>query len=211
MKITKLGHCCLVIEEEGLKVLTDPGVWTTAQNEVSGVDVVLITHEHPDHLHVESLKLVIANNPEVLVITNEGVGTILDEHAIPYKKVSDGESASIQEVLIEGFGTEHALIYPGVTKVLNTGYFVAKRFFYPGDNLFNPGKDVEILALPIAGPWLTIAQALDYAKEVKPKHVFPVHDGMLNPVEWLYKHPQRILPEADIVFSVIKPGDVKVF
>ena len=29
MKIKKLGHCCLVIEINGRKIMTDPGSWTT--------------------------------------------------------------------------------------------------------------------------------------------------------------------------------------
>lgn len=56
MKVTKFGHCCLLIEEEGLRILTDPGSYSTRQNDVQNIDVILITHEHPDHLHIESLK-----------------------------------------------------------------------------------------------------------------------------------------------------------
>ncbi len=47
MNITKIGHCCLLIKEQGLTILTDPGTWTTDQNNLTGIDVVLITHEHP--------------------------------------------------------------------------------------------------------------------------------------------------------------------
>ena len=37
MKITKLGHCCLVIEEKGLKILTDPGSYTDTQNNIKEI------------------------------------------------------------------------------------------------------------------------------------------------------------------------------
>ncbi|HZX00938.1 MAG TPA: MBL fold metallo-hydrolase, partial [Candidatus Paceibacterota bacterium] len=65
MKVTKFGHCCLLIEENGLRVLTDPGVYSEAQNEVTGINVVLITHEHQDHFHLDSMREIIKNNPEV--------------------------------------------------------------------------------------------------------------------------------------------------
>src|SRR3990167_7420555 len=54
MKIKKIGHCCLRIEEQETVILTDPGVFSTLQNEEQGIDIVLITHEHGDHLHIES-------------------------------------------------------------------------------------------------------------------------------------------------------------
>ena len=51
MKITKIGHCCLVLEEESIKILTDPGSFTIeGQEQITDLDVVLITHEHQDHL-----------------------------------------------------------------------------------------------------------------------------------------------------------------
>ena len=56
MKITKFGHCCLLIEENGVRILTDPGTYSTQQSEVKNIDFVLITHEHADHFHIDSLK-----------------------------------------------------------------------------------------------------------------------------------------------------------
>ena len=63
MTITKIGHCCLLIEFNERKILTDPGTFSSAQNTLIGIDVVLITHEHADHIHVESLAEIIKNNP----------------------------------------------------------------------------------------------------------------------------------------------------
>lgn len=52
MKITKFGHCCLLIEENGVRILTDPGTYSTQQSEVKNIDFVLITHEHADHFQL---------------------------------------------------------------------------------------------------------------------------------------------------------------
>ena len=62
-----------------MKILTDPGTYSTQQNEVKNIDVVLITHEHQDHFHIDSLKALLKNNPQVKIITNKSVGALLEK------------------------------------------------------------------------------------------------------------------------------------
>jgi len=206
MKITKLGHCCLIIEINGLRILTDPGVWTTEQNSIKNIDVVLITHEHSDHLHIESVKEVLANNPSAKIYTNSAVGKILAKEGITFNQLEKREQAEVQGVSLEAFDGEHGKIYPGVDLPQNTGYFIGGRFFYPGDSLYNPKKEVEALALPVAGPWIKISEAIDYAIQVRPKKCFPVHDGMLKFFGPFHMLPEKFLGEAGIEFIPLKPG-----
>ena len=208
MLIKKLGHCCLRIEESGAVILTDPGAWTTAQNDEKGVDVILITQEHSDHLEIGSLRVVMANNPGAIILTNEGVGAILDKEQIQYSLLEDGQQISIKGVVINGYGEKHADIYPGVPVIVNTGYMIADKLFYPGDALTVPPVPVEILALPVCGPWLTIAETLDYAKIVKPKISFPVHDGMLKVYGPYHGLPEKFLKLDGIKFIPLKEGEV---
>lgn len=206
MKITKFGHCCMLIEENGLRILTDPGDYTTAQTAVKNIDVVLITHEHADHLHVESLKAALANNPQAKIITNSGVGAILDKEGIPYTLVDDGKETTEKGVKIAGFGKEHAEIYKTWKKVENTSYFIGGRLFYPGDAFYQPNRPVEILALPVAGPWLKISEVIEYALAVKPKICFPVHDGVLVRTGTTHRITGTIVGEAGIEFKALEPG-----
>jgi L-ascorbate metabolism protein UlaG (beta-lactamase superfamily) len=209
MYIKKLGHCCLILKENDLTILTDPGSFSTAQNDVTGIDIVLITHEHADHLHIESLKTVLNNNPQAKVITNISVGKILEKENIAYTVVSHGQHTTEKGTEIEGLGTTHADIYKNITPVENTGYFIGKRLFYPGDALYDPERPVDILALPVVGPWVKISEAIDYGLKVKPKHVFPVHDGMLNEfgVSLYHRLPNKILSESGVVFHALKAGE----
>ncbi len=185
MKITKLGHCAMVLDVEGVKLLTDPGNYTTeAQEALTDLHGVVITHEHADHLHVESLKKVIANNPTAVIVSNKAVAKIIGEAIADTAVivVGDGESTDINGVSISGHGSEHALVYPpdrGLCE--NTGYFIAERFYFPGDNFYNPHLKIDILALPVAGPWMKIREAIDFAKEIKARVAFGVHDGMILP------------------------------
>ena len=180
MRITKYGHCCLLVEERELRILTDPGTYSSGYETVRDIDLILLTHEHPDHFHLDSLKKVLENNPRAKVVTNHGVGALMQQESLMFELLEHGQSRKDKEVLIEGVGQEHAVIYPTIPNVANTGYFIGGKLFYPGDALTNPERPVDILALPVIGPWVKISEAADYARALKPKTWFPVHDGILR-------------------------------
>ncbi len=190
MIITKFGHCCLLIEVKGVRILTDPGNYNVTPME-EGIDAILITHEHQDHLHVEALQVILAKNREAQVISHVGVGKILDEAGITYTAIADGEAIEVKGIAIESSGSVHDDL-PAV--VQNTGFLIDNALFYPGDSFHDPQKSVKILALPVAGPWMKLSEAIEYAKLVKPKVVFPVHDGMLR--QGIELGPTRRIPKA---------------
>ncbi len=213
MKIKKLGHCCLVIETKGKRIMTDPGSYTVnEQVKEKNIDLVLITHEHQDHLHVESLKEIIKNNLNVVVITNNGVGKLLTEVNIKYEILEN----SLKEFLgveIEACICKHEEIYQAFKNVQNTGYFIDKRLFYPGDSFQKPLKPVEILALPVAGPWVSIKDAIKYAIDIKPKVCFPVHDGMIQKDKMgpIHGVSTLILSENGINFRILEENKEEEF
>ncbi|MFA6050457.1 MAG: MBL fold metallo-hydrolase [Candidatus Paceibacterota bacterium] len=210
MKITKYGHCCLLIEEKGVHVLTDPGSYTTMQNDVKNIDIILITHEHGDHLHIESVKKILENNPEATIVTNSAVDKLLREAEIPDAVIlEDGQSDEIGGLKISGYGNVHAEIFHELPRVQNTGYMIGERLYYPGDAFHNPRVPVDVLAWPAAGPWVKISDALDFALDVKPKVCFPVHDGALNPNGFglLKRLPPQILEKHGIKFAFLETGE----
>jgi L-ascorbate metabolism protein UlaG (beta-lactamase superfamily) len=211
MKITKLGHCCLVLEVNGVKIVTDPGNFTTAQNELEGVNIILITHEHQDHYHLESVQAMLTRNPAAVVVTNAAVGALLQAAGIASTRVGDGEQTEITGIKIEGYGKDHAPIYEDMGKVENTAYMVAGKFYFPGDNYHLPGREVGVLALPVAGPWMKISDAIDFAKAIKAPVAFGVHDGMIVPgfrdfTGWVLK---KFVPDMDYV--ALADGETKEF
>ena len=205
MKIKKLGHCCLVIEIDGKRIMTDPGAYTIeGQTKEQNIGLILITHEHQDHLHIDSLKKVLENNPNVIVVTNTSVGKLLDGANIKYIKIEDGQKYDFDGVSVVGFGSKHAEIYGAYGQVQNTGYMI-DSFCYPGDSFSNPNFKVDILALPVTGPWMRIKDAIDYAKMIKPRIVFPVHDAHIH--DWatfIWRVPENLLKEVGISFKKIE-------
>lgn len=180
MKITKIGHCCLLIEVEGKRILTDPGSFTAEKHILENIDLVLITHEHADHIHVDSLKSILDKNPSIEVVCNAAVGRLLDQAGLAYQVLEGTEGKIIADITLQAFDAQHVEIFEDYGQVQNTGYFIADRLFYPGDAYAVPERSVEILALPVAGPWCRVADVVRYAFAVNPQKAFPVHDGLLN-------------------------------
>lgn len=211
MKIKKIGHCCLLIQTNTVTILTDPGSYSPLQNTLTKIDIILITHEHQDHFHIDSVKEVLHNNRDVKIITNGSVGKLLAEENIAFEVVAEGDRNEAYGVLIEGYGHLHAEIYKTWCGVENTGYFIDGKLFYPGDAFFNPNRPVDILALPVAGPWMKISEALDYCLEIRPRVAFPVHDGILKHSGMMHRVFAKILPENGIEFVPMIEGDEKEF
>jgi len=210
MNITKLGHCCLLIETKGKRILPDPGSYTAdAHSKLENINYILFTHEHQDHFHLDSLKTLLQKNPHAVVYTNDSVSELLKKEGITHVKVAHGESVLLGDISVVGIGEKHAEIHSSIPLSSNIGFFIDGRLWYPGDAFTDPKKSIEILALPAAGPWMKVGEAIDYALLLKPKTVFPVHDangsGFMN---MLYT---RILPPRGIEFVPMAAGDSKEF
>ena len=210
MKITKLGHCCLLIETKGKRILTDPGSYTVeTHSQLKDIDYILFTHDHQDHYHLESLKIIIKKNPKAVIYADESVSELLKKEGINHIKIGAGENVDLDGVALSGIGTKHAEIHSSIPLFLNTGFFIDNRLFYPGDNLTDPKRAVEILALPVDGPWVKISEAIDYALKLKPKIAFPVHDEMKVGITHVL--PERLLNQNGIKFVSMVAGDSREF
>ncbi len=213
MKITKFGQCCLLIEVAGKRILTDPGRFSVTQNQVLDIDIILITHEHADHFHSESLRAILTNNVQAKVVTNTSVGAILAGLGVTYEVLEGVDQAEIAGVALEACDGVHAEIFADYGQVQNTGYVIANELFYPGDSYTEIGKPVSILALPVAGPWCKAAEAIRYAALIQPLKAFPVHDAVLNDDGLALVHGlfAQQLQAQGIEFVPLRAGETKDF
>ena len=206
MKIKKLGHCCFIAQIDGKRIMTDPGAFSTLQNDEKNIDLVVISHEHHDHLHMDSLKEILKNNPNTQIISNTAVGLLLDKEGISYTKIEQGESYNFNGISIVGFGNTHAEIYGDMGQVQNTGYMI-DTLCYPGDAFHFPNTIVDVLVLPVAGPWMKPKEAIDYARKIHPRICFPVHDAIIAPqATFWWQLPEMILKEDNIGFKKLELG-----
>lgn len=94
---------------------------------------------------------------------------------------------------------------------MNTGFLIGGEFFHPGDALDVVPKNVRVLALPVAGPWLKISEPIDYALKMKPAVCFPIHDGGLKYSGLSQALPKEILEANGIKFENFEGQAPKVF
>lgn len=209
MHIKKLGHCCLVIETGRKRIMTDPGSFSSGMETETNIDIVLITHEHGDHVHIPALKEILTCNPTATVVGNSAVAKLLDAENIPCVVLEGTAAAEVAGVPLEAYDCKHEEIFEEIGQVQNTGYFITRRLFYPGDSFANPQKPVDILALPVAGPWCKLPDAIRYAIAVKPNKAFPVHDAILKPelIGSAHRVPGVVLPQHHIEFVPLVAGE----
>src|SRR4029078_3537928 len=73
MRLLKYSHACVRVESDAAVLVIDPGAFTEPEG-LDGVDAVLITHEHFDHLDVDKLADALGKRPAVRVFTHPEVG-----------------------------------------------------------------------------------------------------------------------------------------
>lgn len=205
MIIKKFLHSCTLIEENGKRLLIDPGDFVFREGKISpkdlgGVDVILFTHGHADHFSPEALKIILKSKPAV-VLAHEEIAKVLTQEGISYDTISAGEKKIVQGFQIEAFGAPHG---PSTTvpAPFNMAYKIDNKVLHPGDCITLEGVTAPVLALPVVGSWMRVVDAIEFAKRVKPQKVIPIHDVFIKEsfIELFYESYEKRLAEASIDF-----------
>ena len=184
MRLTKYGHSCVRIEHDGAVLVIDPGAFTDARAAaLDGVDAVLITHEHADHLDPDALADALGRRSSVTVHTHEAVLSKLDAVRDVVTTVDSGETFTAAGMTIRAYGGLHAEIHPEIPRVPNLGFLVDGSVYHPGDSFDVPeGATVDTLFVPVSAPWLRVAQSVEFVRAVAPRRAFALHDAVLSDV-----------------------------
>ena len=197
----------MIVDVNDRRILIDPGFYSIEQHDkLDNIDIVLITHEHADHFHIESLKGLIKRIPDATIIVNDTVGDILAKEGITHHIMKHGDILDTKDIHIEACGEKHALMHSSLPQSSNVGFFIEKKFFFPGDAFTDPLKEIDILALPVAGPWMKLSEAIDYALKLKPRMTFPVHDAVRGASQHILS--EKILTANGIEFVKLEEGGI---
>lgn len=188
-RITWIGHSTVLIELDGVRLLTDPLLRRRVLHlrrvaadaaEIDPVDAVLISHAHADHLDAGSLeRLDVAR-----LIAPPGAATRVRGWVDDVVELGVGEEAEIGAVRVTATAAEHV--------GHSLGYLISgsSRIYFAGDTdlfdgmreLAEPGLDVALIPIGGWGPRLPpghldperAARALTL---LRPRIAVPIHWG----------------------------------
>jgi L-ascorbate metabolism protein UlaG (beta-lactamase superfamily) len=179
MLLTKLGHSCVRLEKDGAKLVIDPGTWS-GSDPIAGANALLITHEHADHVDAGVVRSALERDNGLELWTVGAVAELFSGFGERVHEVGHGDAFTAAGFDVHVHGREHAPIYPGMPVVANVGFAIDGNLFHPGDAFTVPDEPVSTLLLPISAPWLKASEMIDYAKAVRPRISYGIHDELLN-------------------------------
>lgn len=184
MRLTHVGHSCVVVETGESRILIDPGTFAEGWETLTGLDAVLVTHTHPDHCDRERLPTLLATNPDALVAAEADVAAELSSASRPVQPLRPGDTLEVGRARVTAVGGRHAVIHADIPRVGNVGVVVQApdepSLFHPGDSYEAIPQGVDVLATPLNAPWSAFKETVDFVRAVGPRLAFPIHDGLLN-------------------------------
>jgi L-ascorbate metabolism protein UlaG (beta-lactamase superfamily) len=177
MKVTRYFQSCLLIEDANARILVDPsGKEWDRLKDLGKLDAVFYTHEHGDHFDAEMAKTFVEQGTAP-VYANASTAKLIKASKT---EVADGQEFDINGLKVKAMELPHCLMVDGSEGPQNTGYLFNEKLFHPGDGKELAGLSVDNIALPIAGPDISLKDAFDFAKQVSAKKAIPIHYDYLG-------------------------------
>lgn len=203
--ITYIGHSTILLEIDGLKLLTDPLLrkyvgplrrqCPLPEPELTDVDAVLISHLHGDHFDMPSLKKF---KQGVQMIVPKGAGSYLKlrkfDHVV---EVEPGETVTIGDLKISATMAVHGgrnLPWTPIVEPLGFLLEGSWEIYFAGDtDLFaemtDIGKQLDLALLPVWG-WgpnlgeghMDPKRAAEALTKLVPDKAVPIHWGTYCPI-----------------------------
>jgi len=187
VKISWLGHDSFRISN-GKTIYIDPYKLSTSGK----ADILLISHEHFDHMSLDDIKKVASDNTSIVTTTqcsNEMKKVKVKQVVI----LKPGESVNVQGIKIESVAAYNInKINPGTGKPFHPkqddkiGFIVTVknvRIYHAGDTDTIPEMSkikTDIALLPVSGTYvMTSEEAAEAVKMIKPKIAIPMHYGAI--------------------------------
>lgn len=180
MRIFKFGHSCLLAEHDGVRLLFDPGSFSHGFEDLTGLEGVLVTHQHADHLDLDRLPALLRANPSAAVYADRESAARITAAGFDVTPVEAGDTLTIAGAQVRAVGGDHETIHPDIPGIPNIGYLFA-GLLHPGDEFVVPDVAVDVLALPAAAPWSKLSETVEYLRAVAPRAAVPVHDAVIAP------------------------------
>jgi L-ascorbate metabolism protein UlaG (beta-lactamase superfamily) len=206
-RLTFLGHSTVLIDLDGVGLLTDPLLghlvpWAIRRHvpavipgELAGLSAVFIRHSHLDHLDLASLGA-LPGRPTFFVPVDleRGVAAIVRG---PVHEMRVGDRLRLGDLTLEAVHAEHGhrrSLFTTAEDALGLLLAGSTRVYFAGDTDLVPAMDdlsgpVDVALLPVSG-WgpmlgpghLDPVRAAEAAARIQPAIAIPIHWGTLFPL-----------------------------
>ena len=207
-RITFVGHSTLVVEDRGVRLLTDPvlrdrtgplvrersqrGQAAALATADGSPDAVLISHLHRDHFDAPSLREL--GRDQRLIVPPGGAGLAQRLRFDRVEELSVGDSTSVRELTV----TATQAVHGGARNVVGAGVkplgFLIEgdsRVYFAGDtDLFDEMTDlgrIDVALLPVWGWGTSVGTghldprgAAEALALLRPRVAIPIHWGTLH-------------------------------
>jgi L-ascorbate metabolism protein UlaG (beta-lactamase superfamily) len=210
LKISWLGHDSFRIKN-GKTIVIDPfKIRPTSEK----ADILLITHEHYDHLSIDDIKKVVNENTTIVTIPDvkKELSTLKVKEV---RAVKPGDKVKVGDVSIDVVPAYNLNKFREPGKVFHpkedgkAGYIIGikgVRVYHAGDTDAIPemkGLKPDVALLPVSGTYvMTADEAAQAVKMVEPKVAIPMHYGVIVGTE---QDAQKFKQLAPVEVQILKP------
>jgi L-ascorbate metabolism protein UlaG (beta-lactamase superfamily) len=188
--LTFIGHGTLMFEFNGLTIHIDPVMREADYKNMPDADLILVTHEHGDHLDINAINHILKDDCPV-IMTQSCLDNLKDFK--PAVLMKNGDVKTIKSIPVEAipaYNIQHKRPggEPFHPKGQGNGYILTlggKRVLVAGDTENTPEikelKNIDIAFLPMNLPYtMSPEMVADAARSFRPKILYPYHYGNTN-------------------------------
>ena len=232
-----IGHSAVVIDLDGVRIVTDPVTRARvgplrrvepvpARDRLRGIDAVLISHLHWDHLDVPSLRHLGRGIP---MFVPAGSGAWMRSAGFDdVREISVGESVSIGGVVVRAVSAIHSGYRPPLGPTAPPLGFIirgSRSVYFAGDtDLFDGmaefGEPIDVALIPVWGWGPTLGRGLHLdplraaraLRMIQPRAAVPIHWGTYWPHALGRVFPERLVepPAALVEYASELAPDVRM-
>ncbi len=195
LKITFIGHGTLMFTFGGKTIHVDPVSREADYSKMPSADLIMVTHEHGDHLDPKAIKAL--RKPETEIVLTKKCAERIEGGIV----MKNGDAKTVGGLKVEAVPA-YNIAKPFHPKGNGNGYVITfgdKRVYVAGDTENTPEmkklKDIDVAFLPMNLPYtMTPEMVADAAKAFKPKILYPYHFGNTDTSELV-----KLLKEEDAI------------
>jgi L-ascorbate metabolism protein UlaG (beta-lactamase superfamily) len=199
-----IGHGSLMFRINGFAIYIDPVRSSGNYDFLPKADIILVTHEHGDHLDAKLIGDL--RKPGTLLFSNENSA----KQVTWAMALKAGDRQEINDIVIEAVPAYNIVNVrapgqPFHPKGVGLGYILTiggKRIYVAGDTENTPEmkalKNINVAFLPMNLPYtMTPEMVADAARAFKPEILYPYHYGETNAEELV-----KLLKDTNITVRI---------